>query len=79
MKTITLSDEAYQRLAAWKTSPKESFSQVVLKVVPKRGTLADLAKEMDKLPPLTDEQAKLMEETIAFANDWENWKDPWTT
>lgn len=79
MKTITLSDEAYQRLAAWKTSPKESFSQVVLKVVPKRGTLADLAREMDRLPPLTEEQARLMEETIAEANAWKNWKDPWTT
>ncbi len=79
MKTITLSAEAYQRLAAWKTSPKESFSQVVLKVIPKRGTLADLAREMDRLPPLTDEQARLMKETIAAANDWKNWKDPWTT
>lgn len=79
MKTITLTDEAYNRLAAWKASPKESFSSVVLKIVPKRGTLADLAKEMDSLPPLTDAQAKLMEETIAWANDWKNWRDPWTT
>jgi predicted CopG family antitoxin len=79
MKTITLTDEAYQRLLQWKASPKESFSSVVLKVVPKRGTLADLAKQMDSLPPLTDEQARVVQETIAWANDWKNWKDPWTT
>lgn len=79
MKTITLTDEAYGRLADWKSSPKESFSAVVLKMVPKRGTLADLAKEMDRLPPLTENQAGILEDTIGWANDWKNWRDPWTT
>ncbi|MFM8230618.1 MAG: antitoxin VapB family protein, partial [Chthoniobacterales bacterium] len=42
MKTITLTDEAYHRLKSWKTEPSESFSKVVLKAVPKRGTAADM-------------------------------------
>ncbi len=79
MKTITLTDEAYHRLAEWKSSPRESFSNVVLRVVPKRGTLADLGREMDRLPPLSEDQARIMEETIAWANDWKNWRDSWTT
>lgn len=77
MKTITLTEEAYERLKAWKDSPKESFSQVVLKSVPKRGTAGDMEEAFKKLPPLTEEQARIMEETIAWANDWKNFRDPW--
>ena len=79
MKTISLSDEAYKRLLVWKDSPKDSFSSVVLKTVPKRGTLADLGKEIDKLPPLTEEQAGVMKEAVNWANDWRNCRDPWTS
>ena len=39
MKTITLGDEAYALLKMWKRTPRESFSQVVKKVVPVPGTL----------------------------------------
>jgi predicted CopG family antitoxin len=79
MKTISLTEEAYQRLLAWKDSNKESFSAVVLKIVPKRGTLADLGAQMDRLPPLTDEQAATIEKAVDWANDWRNQKDPWNT
>jgi len=79
MKTITLSDEAYERLLAWKDSPKDSFSSVVIKTVPKRGTLADLGEEIDKLPPLTEEQARVMKEAVNWVNDWKNCRDPWTS
>ena len=72
MKTISLSDEAYERLLAWKDSPKDSFSSVVLETVPKRGTLADLGEEIDKLPPLTEEQAHVMKEAVNWLNDWRN-------
>ena len=58
MKTITLSEEAYQRLKSWKTDPSESFSKVVLKVVPKQGTAGDMDKAFDKLPKLTRRQAE---------------------
>lgn len=40
MKTITLDDVAYSRLKAWKRGSKESFSQVVKRLLPEPGTLA---------------------------------------
>lgn len=64
MKTITLSDAAYERLRAWKTGG-DSFSQVVLRVVPKRGTFGDLNESFKALPSLSEEQSRLMLETIA--------------
>jgi len=79
MKTITLTDEAYDRIASLKTSPKESFSNVILRVVPKRGTGAQMLAGIAKLPPLTDEQVRVMEAVIAHNNDWKNWRDPWTS
>lgn len=39
MKTITLDEEAYRRLKAWKRKPGDSFSKVVKRVVPEAGTL----------------------------------------
>jgi predicted CopG family antitoxin len=39
MKTITLDDEAYSRLKVWKRNQKESFSNVVKRIVPEPGTL----------------------------------------
>jgi predicted CopG family antitoxin len=77
MKTITLTDEAYERLKAWKEDGKDSFSAVVLRKVPKRGTFADLAEQLDKLPRPTEAQFKLMEEAVAWGNDRKNQRDPW--
>ncbi|MGH8191399.1 MAG: antitoxin VapB family protein [Rhodanobacteraceae bacterium] len=65
MKTITLTDQAYERIAALKTSPKDSFSKVILRAVPKRGTAAQMLKGIRKLPPLTPKQARLMEAAAA--------------
>ena len=61
MKSMTLSEEAYQRLKSWKTDPLESFSKVVLKVVPKQGTAGDMDKSFDQLPKLTRRQAEAIE------------------
>ncbi len=72
MKTITLTEEAYERLKDWKSGPQDSFSSVVLRIVPKRGTLADMLEGFKQLPPLTDPQAQIMTETVAWANDWNN-------
>jgi len=60
MKTITLSEEAYERLKAWKTG-KESFSQVVLRLVPKRGTFGDLEDGFRTLPKLSTEHSGMVE------------------
>ncbi len=77
MKTITLTDEAYERLKDWKESNKDSFSTVVMRVVPKRGTLADMLLSLQQLPPLTADQAKTMEDAVTWVNDWKNYRDPW--
>ena len=79
MKTITLTEDAYERLRSWKDRRLNSFSKVILAKVPKKGTLSDLAAEIEKLPPLTAEQARVMEDTVQWANDWRNQRDPWTT
>lgn len=39
MKTITLDEDAYGRLKAWKKGRGESFSSVVKRVIPEPGTL----------------------------------------
>lgn len=39
VKTITLDEVAYERLKAWKKGPKDSFSNVVKRLVPEAGTL----------------------------------------
>jgi predicted CopG family antitoxin len=70
MKTITLTDAAYERLQDWKQSEDDSLSDVVLRVIPKRGTLADLLERFQQLPPLTSPQATIMEDAISWANDW---------
>jgi predicted CopG family antitoxin len=63
MKTITLSEAAYERLKAWKTG-EDSFSQVVLRMVPKRGTFGDLEDGFRVLPKLSEHSGALVE-TIA--------------
>jgi predicted CopG family antitoxin len=63
MKTITLTDEAYERLKAWK-SGKDSFSQVVLRTVPKRGTFGDFDTSFKTLPALSVEQSRAIQQAL---------------
>jgi predicted CopG family antitoxin len=63
MKTITLSDSAYERLKAWKNG-RDSFSAVVLRVVPKRGTFGDLDESFKALPLLSEEQSRAVAEAL---------------
>lgn len=77
MKTITLTDQAYERIAALKTSPKDSFSKVILRAVPKRGTAGQMLEDIRKLPPLTPAQAKAIGATMADQRNPKRWRDPW--
>lgn len=66
MKTITLTEEAYERPKVWKKAGKDSFSNVVLRLVPEKGTWALLGRDVAALPPLEEESFKVMEEAAEF-------------
>jgi predicted CopG family antitoxin len=78
MKTISLTDDAYERLKSWKSPAWDSFSKVVLEVIPKRGTAADMEKAFQALSPLTQEEANRVEEVMAWGNAWENASAAWS-
>lgn len=77
MKTITLTEEAYQRIAALKSSAKDSFSKVILRVVPRRGAADSILASVRELPPLSDEQAEMMLAVSRELNDPGRQRDPW--
>lgn len=79
MKTITLTDQAYARLKEWKVSEKESFSTVVLKLVPEKGTLGQMVDDISRMTPLTDAQAKVMEDSVKWGRDPRESRDKWTS
>jgi len=79
MKTITLTDQAYTRLKDWKDSDKESFSTIVLKIVPQKGTLSQMIQDFGRMRVLSDSQAKVMEENVKWGRDPGKSKDPWTS
>ncbi len=70
MKRITLSETAYQRLRSWKESEEDTFTSVVLRKIPPRGTMGALANAFDQLPPLSEASARLMEEAVAWGNKY---------
>ena len=72
-----MTDDAYERIAVLKTSPKDSFSRVILRVVPKRGTASQMLAAVAELPKLTAAQEKKMRAVMAEQNDWANVRDPW--
>jgi len=79
MKTITLTDEAYERLLAWKENPKDSFSKVVDRVVSRRGTLGGVLNILHDLPAISDTTVQTIEKEAMANRKWKDQKDPWTT
>jgi predicted CopG family antitoxin len=79
VKTITLTDAAYTRLREWKQSPDDSFSSIVLKLVPERGTLSQMLEDIGKLPPLSKRSARVMEESARWGREPTSHKEPWTS
>lgn len=75
MKTITLDDEAYTRLKAWKRKDRESFSQVVKRIVPAPGSLAAFASyverfQTDRLPGNDTLEAAIELRTPVKSDPW---------
>jgi predicted CopG family antitoxin len=76
MKTITLDDDAYERLKSWKRAGNDSFSSVVKRVVPRAGTLEAMARFAVKRSPSTDERDELLEAAVEERSSTK--PDPWT-
>ena len=78
MKTITLDEEAYQRLRGWKRARGDSFSKVVKRVVPEAGTLGAMARFVGARVETAGEAEKdaILEETITDRPVGK--PDPWT-
>ena len=53
-KTISITEEAYERLRALKKDEKASFSDVILEYYPKRKKLSDVLKKIGANPELAD-------------------------
>lgn len=53
-RTISISDEAYEKLKSLKTSEKDSFSDVILKYYPKKRKLSEVLAEIGPIPELAD-------------------------
>ena len=62
MKTISLSDVAYQRLLAWKSG--DTFSEVIEKMIPPKGTLQAALKGAQTLPKLSEDDFRALEEVV---------------
>jgi len=64
MKTITLDDDAYERLKSWKRQGRDSFSAAVKRVVPRAGTLEAMARFAVERATSSDARDELLESTI---------------
>lgn len=53
-RTISISEEAYEKLKSLKTSEKDSFSDVILKYYPKKRKLSDVLADIGSNPELAD-------------------------
>ena len=53
-RTISISEEAYEKLKSLKTSKKDSFSDVILKYYPKKRKLSEVLAEIGPNPELAD-------------------------
>jgi predicted CopG family antitoxin len=77
MKTITLDDVAYSRLKAWKKGSKESFSQVVKRLLPEPGTLASFINFTETRHTATLPGNQLLENAVEERTAAKS--DPWTS
>jgi predicted CopG family antitoxin len=58
-KTISITEEAYERLKSLKKNDKTSFSDVILEHYPKKKKLSEVLKEMGANPELADSIEKV--------------------
>ena len=64
MKTIAVSEKAYDRLASWKTGREDTFSAVIERLIPPKGTLSAALEAAQALPELSAREFDSLEETV---------------
>jgi len=64
MKTIALSESAYERLATWKTGRADTFSAVIERLVPPKGTLEAVLEAAKSLPDLPPSEFESLEKAV---------------
>ena len=62
VKTISLTESAYQRLSSWKEGG--TFSEVVERMVPAKGTIASALAAAESLPDLPDKAFDALEKSV---------------
>lgn len=64
-KTVSLSKEAYERLKEWKKSDNESFSQMIVRVLPKKRDVSKILEEYEASEEgLSDEAVEQLKKDI---------------
>jgi predicted CopG family antitoxin len=65
MKTIAVSEKAYTRLASWKTDRGDTFSAVIERLIPPKGTLGAALAAAKALPELPALEFDSLEKVVA--------------
>jgi predicted CopG family antitoxin len=64
MKTIAVSEKAYTRLASWKTGRDDTFSAVIERLIPPKGTLDAALEAAESLPVLPSKEFESLENMV---------------
>jgi predicted CopG family antitoxin len=67
-KTISITEEAYNKLKNLKTTDKDSFSDVIIKYYPKKRKLSEILKEISPSNDLADAIEKASNEMRNHGN-----------